>query len=187
MTAPRPSAKDLASTRPPPYRIMRSVWSLEAAGSTTVQATSGPQPRQQHTGLDLCGRHRHGMVIARSVRPGWRSAAGCRPTRPDTCAPIAPSGSMMRAIGRRRMLASPVRMQKNGNEASSPGRRRMRVPELATSMTSSGSREAVPASTVDHESVFRFLDCDAQGPAPLPQWPECRPSGETRSRAGVRR
>ena len=48
------------------------------------------------------------------ARHEWQWAAGYYPSGRNTMAPIFESGSMMRAIGRRRILASPVRTLRKG-------------------------------------------------------------------------
>ncbi len=126
---------------------MRSVWSREAAGSTTGVSPCGAQPGQQDARLDLGRRHRQLVPhAAKGARRGCDTGGRESCSRPATVAPMAARGRSTRAMGRRRMLASPVRTQRKGSEATRPGSRRMSVPELRTSMTSSGSlRPSQPA------------------------------------------
>ena len=74
-------------------------------------------------------------------------------------------------MGRRRMLASPVSTQRNGSEATRPGSRRMSVPALRTSMTSSGSRRPSQPRAVD-DQVRR------------PSSSTCTPEGADRGQRG---
>ena len=84
--------------------------------------------------------------------------------RPATVAPMALSGSRMRPMGLRLMLASPVSTQRKSREATSPGSRRMSVPELATSMTLSGSRRPSQPAPWTTRSVPSLLDLHPQRP-----------------------
>jgi len=54
-------------------------------------------------------------------------------------APICPSGTVIRAIGREDSEASPKSSDVNGWPASKPASRRMPVPELPQSMGSAGA------------------------------------------------
>ena len=63
---------------------------------------------------------------ARGSRVAW--------ARPTTAAPMRPSGSVTRAIGRCRSDASPVSSVQKGWPASTPSSRRAVVPELPAAM-----------------------------------------------------
>ncbi len=77
-----------------------------------------------------------------SAPPRMASGASLPPSRPSIVAPIDRSGSTTLPIGRLRREASPVRVEWNGREASSPAISRRQVPALPQSITTSGSRMA---------------------------------------------
>jgi hypothetical protein len=55
------------------------------------------------------------------------------------CAPICPSGTVTRPIGREESEASPNISEENGCPASSPASRRMPVPEFPQSIGAAGA------------------------------------------------
>ena len=96
-------------------------------------------------------------------------------------------GLRTRAMGRRRMLASPVSTQRKGSGATSPGSRRMSVPAFRTSITSVGLAEALPAAAVDHQFVAVAPPPSRPAPARRRAWPECPRNGGSRSLSPGRR
>ena len=86
------------------------------------------------------------------------------------CAPIWPSGTVMRPIGREESEASPKSSVVNGCPANSPASSRMPVPELPQSIGACGAlelhRPAVDAQ-VDRAVAGEFVEhFDWPRPAP---------------------
>ncbi len=98
---------------------MRSVWSRVGSGSIDAGLARRVEPGEQHRRLHLRRRHRQavGRSAAGSARRSPPAAAGRRRGR-GTRAPMRDSGSVTRAIGRRRSEASPVKKAVNGWVAS---------------------------------------------------------------------
>ena len=148
---PGPVPSPSRSTRPPAKRIMRSVWSREAAGSLMLVSPEARSPARRMQDFTWADATEMVCVMPRRAPPRMLTGGRVLPLRPATVAPMAARGRNTRAIGRRRMLPSPVSTQRKSHEATNPGSRRMRVPELATSMTSSGSRrpcQPAPCTTM---------------------------------------
>lgn len=128
------------STWAPNCRSMRSEWSRDGAGSTTVTGPSAARPARRiadFTCAEATGRS-HASAFTRSA-PRMASGSFVPSARPTTVAPIRRSGSATRPIGRRRSDSSPVRTVQNGWAPSTPKSRRAVVPELPQSTTSDGS------------------------------------------------
>ena len=119
---------------------MRSVWSRDRDGSTTVVGPSAARPASSSADLTCADATGVSMRCPPASGPPSITSGGSVPSaRAVMRAPRARSGETMRPIGRRRNDPSPLRTDRNGNPASIPLSSRIVVPELPQSRTSAAS------------------------------------------------
>ena len=120
---------------------MRSVWSRDRDGSTTVVGPSAARPASSSADLTCADATGVSMRCPpASGPPSITSGGSVPPARAVMRAPRLRRGVTMRPIGRRRSDPSPLSMDRNGKPASRPLRSRIVVPELPQSSTSAASR-----------------------------------------------
>ena len=142
--------------RTPAAANIRSVWSRDGIGSTTVvgpDASSPASSTHDFTWPDATGRT---YSIPRSGLPVIVNG-GNRPSRAAICAPICSSGTATRSTGRRRIDASPSTVQAPPScPASQPGSNRISVPALPTSIgAAAGAAARRPGPRTTSESGRR--------------------------------
>ena len=135
----RPSFPSDTATWAPKWRSMFSVWSRVGSGSITLVSPGALRPASSTADFTCAdGTGKRYSIGSGSLVP--MTASGRRPpSRPTKRAPIARSGVVTRAIGRRHSDSSPVKKLVKGWVATSPIKRRAPVPELPRSSTASGS------------------------------------------------
>ena len=135
----------------------RSVWSRVQAGSVTDVVPSVWRPARMTAlftwALGTFGLNTMGWsVVPCTVSGAWPSTASMR-------APISPSGSMTRRMGRRESDSSPIMVAVKGWAARIPASMRIVVPELPAS---SGSEVAEASSFYgDRVAVARDVDTES--------------------------
>ncbi len=146
-------------TSTPKNRNMRSVWSRDFDGSSTVVSPSAYNPARRTADLTCALATGLAYSMDRRVVPPPLMASGARvpPERPSIFAPIFLSGSTILAMGRFLRYSSPERTEKKSCPASRPARSLMPVPELPRSSTPAGS-----------ERPFRPLPCTTRRSVPRP-------------------
>ena len=134
---------------------MRSVWSRVATDSRTRVVPFAESPARRIADFTCAeGTRVTQSMAARSARPATVSGG-----RPSSCAeatraPIAHSGSIIRAIGRRRSDASPSSVVVTGLPARIPANNRRLVPELPHSRTpGSTTNPAIPGDTTRYATA----------------------------------
>ena len=155
-TAEPPSISTTAPVAPsiqlrtamPRARSMRSVWSRVATASWTLVVPLALSPASRiadFTWADGTGVLQ--SIERSSARPPMVTGGSASPSRAEIRAPIARSGSMIRATGRRRSESSPSSVAPTPAPARSPTIRRSVVPELPQSRTPPGGM--IPATPGD--------------------------------------
>ncbi len=124
----------------PIARSIRSVWSRDRAGSSSVVSPSAWSPASRSADFTWALATGERWWMPRSGPPCIVSGARLSPSRPRMSAPISRRGRITRPIGRLRSDSSPVIIEKKGRPARSPASNRIVVPELRASSTPALSR-----------------------------------------------
>ena len=138
-----------ASTRTarPKAGKARSEWSRVGCVSWIVVSPEAERPASINALLIWALGTAGVQVTPCSPRPSITS--GARPLFALICAPIASSGAITRAMGRRCSDSSPTIVVRNGRPATSPASSLIVVPELAASSAPDGSdRPAQPRPSI---------------------------------------
>ena len=152
-----PAARPRSRPATPRARSIRSVWSRVATASRTVVRPSARSPASRIADLTWALGTGVATSTARSgVRPTTVTGGRESSDRAWSTAPIARSGSMIRATGRRRNESSPSRTLRNGSPARIPANSRRLVPELPQSRSAAGSRSpSTPGETTRYDRRCR--------------------------------
>ena len=145
----RPSPQGSTVMSAPASASISSVWVrvVTASRTTVVPLADSPASRMADFTWALATCEVQSMPCSRP--PSTRSGGRQRAPRPRTVAPIRPSGSATRSMGRAERDSSPTSSVSHANPATSPASRRMDVPEFPQSSGPSGrwSRPRPPWST----------------------------------------
>ena len=139
----------------PIHRSMRSVWSRDSAGWTTVVRSSANRPAIRTLDFTCALATGISKSMPFSPPPWMASGASEPPLRPAMRAPIRVRGPTILVIGLRRRERSPDMTLRNGWPAASPETSLNAVPLLLALSTFSGSRRpsGPTPSTSKHSSA----------------------------------
>ncbi len=147
----------------PASASISSVWVRVVTGSRTIVVPLADSPARRMADFTCALATFDVQSMPWSAPPPMRTGGRQRSPRPRTVAPMRPSGSATRSIGRRESDSSPTSSVSHAKPATRPARRRMEVPELPQSSAPSArcSRARPPWSTM--RPVLAALHAGAHG------------------------
>ena len=142
-----PPSWSCTSRSAPAATSISSVWARVGTGSSTVVAPSAPKAASSTADLTWALGTGNEYSVPRRAPPLTEIGGRLPWRRPSTRAPMRRKGTATRSMGRRAIDESPARTVRPSMVATKPASKRMPVPELPTSMTTSGScRRSCPPS-----------------------------------------
>ncbi len=125
-------------TSAPASANISSVWVRVVTASRTVVGPSADSPANKMADFTWALATLEVQSIPWRPPPGDAEAAGSARRAPATVAPISPSGSATRSMGRSESDSSPTRRVSQAKPATNPHNNRMEVPELPQSSRPAG-------------------------------------------------
>ena len=141
-----PTMPSRSITSTPAARSMRSVWSRDGTGSRTQVSPLAFRPASSTQLFTWALAMGSSCTIPCKGRPGRTASGGVPPSAGTTAAPMATSGSAMRAMGLLRRESSPSSTvtSPGGWPTMIPDTRRMSVPAFMQSITGGGVSPRTP-------------------------------------------